>query len=235
MPAGDYAVSVNATNYISNSTTITVTAGATSRANVTIASNATGTINGYITLTNTTAVPNSTSLLSVSDVTRTVGVNTAGLYQITGVPAGAYTITVSGSGYWTNTTSVTIGVGATVQANIKVTGAESFNVTIPGSSTSSATVGTNGFLDSGWHAFLFRADTLSNGTTNHTIEYLFSSIGQGTSYNYSSVWRYNSTSESWASFIPKQTNTWVNITSGDEQYYVNANATDRVEIEPRYT
>jgi hypothetical protein len=235
MPAGDYAVSVNATNYISNSTTITVTAGATSRANVTIASNATGTINGYITLTNTTAVPNSTSLLSVSDVTRTVGVNTAGLYQITGVPAGAYTITVSGSGYWTNTTSVTIGVGATVQANIKVTGAESFNVTIPGSSTSSATVGTNGFLDSGWHAFLFRADTLSNGTTNHTIEYLFSSIGQGTSYNYSSVWRYNSTSESWASFIPKQTNTWVNITSGNEQYYVRANATDRVEIEPRYT
>jgi len=233
--AGSYVISVNVTNYISNSTTATVSRGATTRTNVTIASNATGVIQGYVRLTNTTIAPNSTSVLAVSDGTRTVGVNTAGLYQITGVPASTYTVTVSGTGYWTNTTSATVTVGVTTNANILVAGAENFNVTIPGSSTSSATVGTNGFLDSGWHTFKFRTDVLSSGTTNYTIEYLFSSIGQGTSYNYSSVWRYNSTSGSWASFIPKQTNTWVNITSGDEQYYVRANATDRVEIEPRYT
>ena len=201
-------------------------------ANLTFGS--TGTIQGYIRLTNTTIAPNSTSVIVVSDGTITVPVNTAGFYQIGGVTAGTYTVTVSGTGYWTNTSSVTVTAGATNRTNISVTGAENFNVTIPGSSTSSATVGTNGFLDSGWHAFKFRTDVLSSGTTNYTIEYLFSSIGQGTSYNYSSVWRYNSTSGSWASFIPKQTNTWVNITSGDEQYYVRANATDRVEIEPRY-
>jgi hypothetical protein len=128
---------------------------------------------------------------------------------------------------------VTVTVGSTARADVPVIGAENFNVTIPGSATSSSTV--NGFLGSGWHTFWFRTGILSAGTTNYTVQSLLSSIGTGSSYNYTSVWFYNQTTGGWASYIPNAAgNTLVNFTSGAQLYYVEANATDRIEIEAKY-
>jgi len=237
LTAGGYIVMVNKTDYLSNqSEATTVTVGSTSQVNVTIANNATGVIEGYVYLTNTTIATNSSVL--VSDGTRSANTNTNGYYQITGVPAGTHTLTISGNGYWTNITSATVSAGQTTTANGMVTGAENFNVTIPGSSTSSYTV--SGFLDPGeteWPTCWLQTGTgmFSSGTTNYTIESLFSSMGVSGSYNYSSVWRYNSTTDSWSSFIPGQTPTLTNVTSGSELYYIHVNRTDRVEIEARYT
>ncbi len=200
-------------------------------ANFTVAT--TGTIQGYIYLTNSSSVPNATSSITVSDGTRTVNPNSAGFYQITSVPSGTYTLTASGTGYWTNSTSVTVVTGVTSTKNMQVTGPESFNVTVPGTATASST--NSGFLESGWNAFWLQTGIFAEGTTNTTIESLFKSIGRAAAYNYSSVWRYNSTTGGWASFIPGTTgNSMTSATSGSELYYVKVNRTDRVEIEARY-
>lgn len=214
----------NATN------TITGNNGSTSTPLANLTLGTTGTIQGYVYLTNTSIAPNAS--VQVSDGTRTVNTNTAGLYQITGVPAGTYTLTVSGNGYRTNSTSVSVTVGSTATQNMRITGAENFNITLPGTSGTS----TTGFWDTGWHDFKFRTGLFSAATTNYTVENLFLSVGTGTSYNYTAVWRYNATSQGWASFIPKVSgNSLINISSSDDSYWVYMNTTDRVETEARYT
>ena len=232
VPVGTYTLTVSAANYVTNSSagTATVTAGATTTLNVTLVSNATGVIQGYVYLTNTSIVPNGT--VQASDGTRTANTNTAGLYQITGVPSGTYTLTVSGIGYRTNSTSVTVTAGATTTQNMRVTGAENFNITLPGTSGTS----TTGFWDIGWRDFYFRTGVYSAGTTNYTVEYLFLTMGTTGNYNYSAVWRYNATSQGWASFIPKRSdNTLTNVSSSSDHYWIYVNGTDRAELEARYS
>ncbi|MBI5697817.1 MAG: carboxypeptidase regulatory-like domain-containing protein, partial [Thaumarchaeota archaeon] len=212
----------NATNSITNGGSVGSPLG-----NLTFGG--TGVIQGYVYLTNTSIVPNGT--VRVSDGTRTVSTDTAGLYQITSVPATTYTLTVSGTGYRTNSTSVTVTAGATTTQNMRITGAESFNITLPGTSGSSAT----GFWDTGWHDFYFATRMYSAGSTNYTVEYLFFTMGVTNNYNYTAVWRYNATNQTWASFVPQASgNTLVNVSSSDDHYWVYVNATDRVEFEPRY-
>jgi len=218
----------NATNTITNGGGVN-----SPLANLTIGTNATGTIQGYVFLTNRTIVPNSTSSLTVSDGTRSASVNTAGFYQITSVPAGTYTVTVSGSGYWTNSTSATVTADATTQANISVTGSENFNITLPGTSGTSI----SGFWNAGWNDFYFATRLYSAGTTNYTVAYLFQRMGVTGSYNYTAIWRYNATSQSWSSYIPDNSgtgDTLSNVTSSDDHYWVYVNSTDRVELESRY-
>jgi hypothetical protein len=227
VPAGTYTVTANLTNYVGNSSSATVTAGSTTNLNITLANNATGIIQGYIRLTNTTIAPNATYSITVSDGTRTVNPNTAGFYQITGVPAGTYTLTVAGVGYWSNTSSVTVTTGSTTNQNMTVTGAENFNVTIPGTVGSSNT----GFYDSGWHQFFLSTQVFSAGTTNYTIANLFTSIES----KYTIIYRYNVT-QGWKSYLPDDIahSTFTTINSTSDQYYINMNATDRVEIERTY-
>ncbi|MFH0711025.1 MAG: hypothetical protein V1944_00435, partial [Candidatus Aenigmatarchaeota archaeon] len=119
----------------------------------------------------------------------------------------------------------------TTTQNMRVIGAESFNITLPGTSGSS----TTGFWDIGWRDFYFRTGLYSAGTSNYTVEYLFLPMGSGTNYNYSAVWRYNATSLTWSSFIPKETgNTLSNVSSSSDHFWVYVNGTDRVELEARY-
>jgi hypothetical protein len=228
VPVGTYTLTAMATNYITNSSagSVTVTTGSTNNANISIANNATGIIQGYAYLTNTTLRPNAT--VQVSDVIRTANTNSAGFYQITGVPAGTYTLTVSGVGYWANTTaSVAVLAGSTTTQNMWTTGAENFNVTIPGTVGSS----TTGFYDSGWHQFFLSIQVFSGATTNYTIANLFTSVES----KYTILYRYNSTAGSWTSYVPGAgSNDLTSIGSTSDQYYINMNATDRVEIERRY-
>jgi len=228
VPAGTYTLTASAANYSTNSSagTVTVTVGSINNANISLASSATGIIQGYVYLTNTTLRPNAT--VQVSDATRTANTNSAGFYQITGIPAGTYTLTVSGIGYWANTTaSVAVAAGSTTTQNMWTTGAENFNVTIPGTVGSS----TTGFYDSGWHQFFLSTQVFSGATTNYTIANLFTSVES----KYTIIYRYNSTAGSWTSYVPGAgSNDLTSIGSTSDQYYINMNATDRVEIERRY-
>ncbi len=233
VPAGTYTVSASATDYVTNLTSsVTVSVGTTTRFNVSMQYNATGAIDGYVYLTNTTATKiNGTATVSAGSGYSTT-TDTSGYYKIQSIPAGTYTVSASGNGYWNNATgSVTVSVGATTRANVYVTGAESFNTTLPGTSGTS----TTGFWDQGWKNFNFRTGSLFS-TTNYTVEFLFKSMGTSGNFNYTSVWRYNATSQTWSSFVPGTSgNTLINISSADQGYWVYLNNTDRVEIEPRYT
>ncbi len=227
VPGGVYTLNVSKTDYISNSTTnVVVSPGGTTNVNLSMANNATGSIAGYVYLTNTSAtVPNSS--VRVTDGDRTDWTTNLGHYLITGVPAGTYTLTVGGTnGYWTNTTTATVSAGATTTVNTRVTGAESFNVTLPGTSGSSLT----GFWEPGWHDFFLATRTFADGT-NTTLPTVVSSISR----NYTIIYRYNATTQTWASFVEGATaNTFTSIASSDDHYWIYINVTDRFEVERRY-
>jgi len=220
-------VSYYITGYDNATNSIAASIGGSSAsplARITIEINTTGLIQGYVYLTNTSLAPNAT--VQVSDGTRTANTNTAGLYQITGVPAGTYTLTASGIGYWANSTSVAVTAGSTTTQNMFVIGAENFNVTIPGTTGSSNT----GFYDAGWHQFFLSTQVFAAGTSNYTIANIFRSI-EG---NYTIIYRYNTTA-GWTSYVPGAAgNNLVAVNSTSDQYYVNMNVTDRVEVERRY-
>jgi len=225
IPEGTYTVTANLTNYVGNSSSASVSVGQTTNLNITLANNATGITQGYVYLTNSSIVPNGT--VYVSDGTRTTPTNTAGLYQITGVPAGTYTLTVSGIGYWTNSTSVTVTADTTTSQNMRVIGAENFNITIPGTVGSSNT----GFFDAGWQYFKLSTNILNVSISNYTMAYVSNTING----NFTIIYRWNSTA-GWNTYVPGAAqNDLSSVASSSDDYYIYMNRTDRVEIGARYT
>jgi hypothetical protein len=175
-----------------------------------------GTISGYIKLTNTT-----TGLSSVSVTYGTIVASTisSGYYYLTGMTAGTYTVTASKDGYYTNSGTATVTDGATTQVNISMTGPENYNVTIPAQEYHS-------FWTSGWHNFWLSTRPFTS-VTNYNFTSLFSSI----SGNYTAIYR--DVSGTWQTYIVgESSNDFYNISSSDYLYWIYANNTDRVEVEP---
>ncbi|MHA1853245.1 MAG: carboxypeptidase regulatory-like domain-containing protein [Candidatus Heimdallarchaeaceae archaeon] len=221
---GTYTYECNTTgnaNYTSKSETNTMTIQNT------------GVLNGYVFLTNTTTSVATASGGSVYPTVSIAGTskqavvtNTTGYYEIKGIPVGSYTVTVTAPGYYTNSTSVTISAGATTTANLTITGPENYNFTLPEKSYHS-------FWDPAWHTFSLNPSVFSSmGITNHNFTNIFSSIDG----NYTVIYGFNATSGQWLSFIRDQaSNDFYGAASSIGDYYIYMNATDRVEVGPKYS
>jgi hypothetical protein len=217
-------LAAGAWNFTCNNTATTNYTTATNSSILTV--QGAGYISGYIFLTNTT-----TAIQGVTVSTGTTGIDigysdSTGYYHISGVPAGTYTVTASKTGYYANSTSsVSVSIGQTTQKNISITGPENYNFTIPGKATPS-------FWDAGWHSFSMSPLVFTDmGISNHNFTNIFSSVNG----NYTIIYGFNATSGSWISYIRDETsNDFYGAASSIGNYYIYANATDRVEIGRKY-
>jgi hypothetical protein len=193
----------------------------------------TGKLNGYVFLTNTTTSVASASGGSVYPVVsiagtgkQTIVTNTTGYYEISDITVGTYTVTVTAIGYYSNSTSATISAGSTTTKNVTITGPESYNFTLPGKSYHS-------FWTAGWNDFSLAPSALTSmGISNLNFTNIFSSINS----NYTVVYAYDASVGNWSSYIVGQpSNQFYGASSPFGYYWIYANATDRVEIGPKYT
>jgi hypothetical protein len=211
--SGAYNFTCNSTaggNYTSNSTSNIMTVTGTK-----------GSIEGYIFLRNSTTVPSGTVNAYISGTGNSRGIEPSGYFKFENLNPATYTVSVSGAGYYGNSTSVSVTAGGTANANMTILGPENYNFTLPDQSTHS-------FWTSGWHNFWLSTRPFTS-VTNYNFTSLFSSING----NYTAIYR--NVSGTWQSFIRSESsNDFYNISTSDYLYWIYMNATDRVEVEPKY-
>ena len=110
-----YTVTAAKSGYNSANTSVTVTAGQASTANL-VLSLSTGTISGKVTDAYTGAALAGADV-STLPATTSVTTDATGSYTISNVPAGSYTLTAAKSGYNSASTSVTVTGGQTSTAD----------------------------------------------------------------------------------------------------------------------
>jgi subtilisin family serine protease len=137
VPAGSYQVVASKAGYQSSSLTVTVLAGATAVANLSLNQII---LPGSITGSVTDAKDGSPIVgATVSDGIRTVLTDATGKYTINDVPAGSYQIVASKEGYQSSSLTVTVLAGATAVANLSLS-----QIMVPGSITGSVTDAKDG-------------------------------------------------------------------------------------------
>jgi hypothetical protein len=135
----------SAAGFQSGTQNVTVTGGATSTANFTLAPiSAAGTITGTVTKISSGAVLSGTTVSwSGGSVTTDAG----GIYTLSNVTAGSQSITATRSGYLPRTSAVTVTGGATATLNFQLATAGKISVQVVGTNgavVSGATVAING-------------------------------------------------------------------------------------------
>lgn len=114
---GSYTVTVSKSGWLSMSKTASVTAGATTTLNFTIAT--AGKIAGTVKNSSGAAVSEATVTFKGGAIPNTTSVTSSstGAYSSNWIPVGAYSVIVSMSGHTTQTKSVTVSTGATATVN----------------------------------------------------------------------------------------------------------------------
>jgi hypothetical protein len=113
---GLYTVTASASGYLTDSTSITVTAGQTAIANLALQP-ATGTISGTVT-DEGTGMPIVGASVSTQPGTAIVTTDAQGSYTISDVLPGFYTVTASASGYTEDSVNVSVTAGQTTTADL---------------------------------------------------------------------------------------------------------------------
>jgi hypothetical protein len=115
--AGTIAVTAFKTGYLSRTVNVTVNSGATTTANIAIATS--GKLAGKVTTSTGAVVSGATVKITGGKVATTVNTttNSTGNYATTWISVGTYTITVSKTGHTTQSKSATVNVGATTTVN----------------------------------------------------------------------------------------------------------------------
>jgi Domain of unknown function (DUF1929)/Carboxypeptidase regulatory-like domain len=145
VPVGTVQLVASASGFQSVTQSVTVSGGATSTANFTLATApAGGTVTGKITnVSNGASLSGATVRWSGGSTTT----NTSGIYTLTNVAAGTQNITASATGYLARTLAVGVTAGATSTLNIPIATAGKISVkvvTSTGAAVSGATVTIKG-------------------------------------------------------------------------------------------
>jgi hypothetical protein len=114
LASGTYLVSVTATNYASQSSSVTASSGVTSTQNFSLQPNA-GSLGGTITDAST-KLPIGGAAVSYAGGSVTTGAN--GIYSFGNVTEGSYTVSATAAGYASQSLTVSVGPGAAVTQNL---------------------------------------------------------------------------------------------------------------------
>lgn len=174
---GTYSVTAKASGYFTESTSVTVTSGAT--ASTTIQLPTGGIIAGTVTGSGGAAVSGATVTLTGGSVNNTVTTttNSSGAFNSNWMPVGTYTVTVSAAGYANQSVTATATTGQTTTVNIALS-------TSSGGGTGSGTATISGQVTDISTGGAVRGATVSyaggSTTTDTTGSYTFSSVSPGT-------------------------------------------------------
>ena len=117
VPAGSYTMTASHTGWFKQSKTVTVTSGATTTANFTLATG--GKVGGTVTDSSATPIVGATVSITGGPITTTVNTTTdsTGAYNSDWVPVGTYTVTVTASGFTTQSGTANVTTGTTTTLN----------------------------------------------------------------------------------------------------------------------
>jgi phosphatidylinositol-3-phosphatase len=173
VPAGTVSVTASLTGFTSKTSSVTVTSGATSTLNFSLAPSGSspGTISGRVTNSSTGATLSGATVSYSGGSTTT---DSSGNYTLSNVPAGTVSVTASLAGFTSQTSSVTVTSGATSTLNFSLTPQGGTPGSISGKVTN---ISTGGAVSGATVSF-----SGGSTTTDSSGNYSFSNVAPGT-YN----------------------------------------------------